>query len=39
MLVLADALKDCYADAYQQDVPGNLDHVTVPSPSVFGFHI
>jgi hypothetical protein len=30
MLVLADALKDCYADAYQKDVPGHDNHRTFP---------
>ena len=32
MLVLADALKDCYADTYQEDVPGDDCHDWVPSP-------
>lgn len=30
MLVLAYPLEDCYADAYQEDVPGDGDHRTLP---------
>ena len=31
MLVLAYPLEDCYADTYQEDVPGNDNHDWVPS--------
>jgi len=30
MLVLAYPLEDCYADTYQEDVPGDDNHDTVP---------
>ena len=31
MLVLAYPLEDCYADTYQEDVPGDDNHLMVPS--------
>jgi hypothetical protein len=31
MLVLAYPLEDCYADTYQEDVPGEDDHPMVPN--------
>jgi hypothetical protein len=39
MLVLAYPLEDCYADTYQEDVPSDDNHVTVPSPGVLGLNI
>jgi hypothetical protein len=39
MLVLAYPLEDCYPDTYQEDVPGDDNHRTVPSLGVGGLNM
>ena len=39
MLTLAEPLEDCETDTYQEDVPSNDNHLTVPIRGADGLNI